>query len=308
MRLGVLGSMVWDRIERPDAPTVERWGGISYSLAAAAAAAPDDWVIRAIVRVGDDLADQADAFLATLPVDRSGVMPVPEANNRVRLRYRDSVHRHECLTGGVGPWDWDDLEPQLEGLDGLYVNLISGFELELETAERIREAFDGPIYADLHSLLLGIAEGGHRVPRTLPDRDRWLAAFDVVQVNQPEFTLLGDQEDPWHVAEAAVRGGVAAVLVTGGPDGAAWIASGDRPRPWLGATATELHQGFTPSEEPGIAGDPTGCGDVWGATCFIRLMAGQSVSAAVNAANTAAAHNVKHRGADGLYLHLRNSP
>lgn len=308
MRLGVLGSMVWDRIEHPGAPAMERWGGISYSLAAAAAAAPDHWDIRAIIRIGDDLAREADAFLATLPVDRSGVLAVPEANNRVRLRYRDSVDRHEYLTGGVGPWDWDDLEPLLEGLDGLYVNLISGFELELETAERIRAAFDGPIYADLHSLLLGIADGGHRVPRALPDRDRWLAAFDMVQVNRPELTLLAQQEDPWHVAEAAVRGGVAAVLVTRGPEGAAWVARGDRPRPWDVHTAARLQRGLAPSQEPGITGDPTGCGDVWGATCFIRLMAGESVSAAVEAANAAAARNVEHRGADGLYPHLRNSP
>ncbi len=58
--------------------------------------------------------------------------------------------------------------------------------------------------------------------------------------------------------------------------------------------------------DPRAAGDPTGCGDVWGATCFIRLAAGATLEDAMAAANRAASRNVSHRGADGLYHHLRN--
>ena len=52
-------------------------------------------------------------------------------------------------------------------------------------------------------------------------------------------------------------------------------------------------------------GDPTGCGDVWGATYFSRLLAGDMLSDAIVAANRAAARNVEHRGASGLAQHLR---
>jgi hypothetical protein len=57
----------------------------------------------------------------------------------------------------VPPWRWAELEPLLDGLDALYVNLISGFELDLDAATRLRGAVPGPIYGDLHSLLLGVA-------------------------------------------------------------------------------------------------------------------------------------------------------
>ncbi|HEX7939401.1 MAG TPA: hypothetical protein VF483_10445, partial [Gemmatimonadaceae bacterium] len=53
------------------------------------------------------------------------------------------------------------------------------------------------------------------------------------------------------------------------------------------------------------AGDPTGCGDVWGATQFSRLLAGDTLDQAIHAANRAAARNVEHRGATGLADHLR---
>ncbi|MEJ2503180.1 MAG: hypothetical protein P8177_07655, partial [Gemmatimonadota bacterium] len=102
--------MVWDRIDRPDGPRVERWGGIAYSIAAAAAAAPDAWTLRPLIRLGDDLAEEARAFFTRLPIKASGVVEVPEKNNRVHLRYLDRQNRHEHLTGGVGPWSWQELE------------------------------------------------------------------------------------------------------------------------------------------------------------------------------------------------------
>jgi sugar/nucleoside kinase (ribokinase family) len=54
-------------------------------------------------------------------------------------------------------------------------------------------------------------------------------------------------------------------------------------------------------------GDPTGCGDVWGATYFSRLLAGDNLGDAILAAHRAAARNVGHRGATGLANHLRGT-
>ena len=51
--------------------------------------------------------------------------------------------------------------------------------------------------------------------------------------------------------------------------------------------------------------DPTGCGDVWGATHFSRLVAGDKFLDAILAAHRAAARNVEHRGATGLANFLR---
>jgi sugar/nucleoside kinase (ribokinase family) len=293
MRLGVVGTMVWDRIEHPDGSPVERWGGIAYSLAAAAAAIPTGWTIRPIVKVGADLSGAARRFMEALPGLElpGGVVDTPEPNTRVHLRYRDRQHRDEQLTGGVPPWRWEDLAPWLDGLDALYVNMISGFELHLETALRLRSAVAGRIYGDLHSLLLGVDEGGHRVPRPLARRDDWLSAFDVVQMNETELALVAAPDDPWRVADAAVRAGLRALLVTRGPAGAT-VVSADRGR-------VEV-----PVETPWPAGDPTGCGDVWGATCCVALCRDEPLESAVRAAHRAASRNVRHRGADGLYAIL----
>ncbi|MCY7378533.1 MAG: hypothetical protein LH467_04240, partial [Gemmatimonadaceae bacterium] len=60
-----------------------------------------------------------------------------------------------------------------------------------------------------------------------------------------------------------------------------------------------------PAELVDAPSDPTGCGDVWGATYFSRVVAGDRLVDAMQAAGVAAARNVGHRGATGLAAHLR---
>lgn len=321
-RLGVLGTMVWDRIHARDrrAEPVEEWGGISYALAAAAAARPHDWEIVPILKIGSDLAEAALRFLRTLPgVNLEvGVRIVPEPNNRVELRYIDRDRRCERLTGGVPAWSWPEMQPLLPELDALYVNFISGFELELETARLLRLGFRGPMYADLHSLFLGVEPGGDRTPRPLPAWREWLRCFDIVQLNEQELGWLADAwGDPWRLAAEVVGDELRLMLVTLGPRGAAYVASpAFRPDPlaWrrdglavdapIGVPGPVRSERFAPigGERDG---DPTGCGDVWGATCFLHLLAGRPLETAVRLANSAAARNVEHRGATGLHLFLQ---
>ncbi|OYV68377.1 MAG: hypothetical protein B7Z72_08295 [Gemmatimonadetes bacterium 21-71-4] len=54
-------------------------------------------------------------------------------------------------------------------------------------------------------------------------------------------------------------------------------------------------------------GDPTGCGDVFGATLFARLLAGDALEPSIHEANRMARRNVLHRGATGLQHHLRGA-
>lgn len=320
-RLGVLGTMVWDRIYARDgrAEAVEEWGGISYALAALAAARPPAWEVVPIVKVGRDLEERAHGFLRTLPGlnPELAVRVVPEPNNRVELRYRDRARRCERLIGGVGPWTWDELASILPHLDALYVNFISGFELDLETAWRVRLGTSVPIYADLHSLFLGVGAGGQRTPQPLAHWREWLRCFDVIQVNEDELSWLAHAwGDPWRFAAEVVDEQPRLVLVTLGPRGAAYVASPafrEDPLTWradglaptrpLGVPGTVRSEQI-PTEQVIEDGDPTGCGDVWGATCFARLLTGTPLGSAMRAANRAAARNVQHRGASGLHLFM----
>src|SRR5512145_1503769 len=171
-RLGVIGSMVWDTIHGrdPAQPAVEEWGGIAYALSALDATLPDDWEIVPLIKVGRDLASQANEFLRSLrrTPHAARFIEVPEPNNRVTLRYESAERRCEQMSGGVPPWTWPELGPLIRDLDALYINFISGYELNLETALILRRGFANFIYADLHSLFLAKEPDGTRVHRPLP--------------------------------------------------------------------------------------------------------------------------------------------
>jgi sugar/nucleoside kinase (ribokinase family) len=314
-RLGVIGSFVWDVIHGRDprqAP-VEEWGGITYALSALDAALPDDWQIVPLVKVGSDLWPRAREFLATLRRLAPDAAPieVPYANNRVRLEYLTDERRSEVLSGGVPPWTWLGLRPLLRDLDALYINLISGFELELETLRLVRAHFRGPVYLDLHSLLLGIDPDGRRTPRYLEEPERWCECADLLQVNEAEMALMAP--DPMALAATALRAGVRALLVTLGKRGVVYFTapgfdrlSDLRRAGAAGTVAGAVRTALVPAERAAAdPGDPTGCGDVFGATHFSRMLAGDNFAVALRAALKAAARNVEYRGATGLAHYLR---
>ena len=300
-RLGVIGTFVWDVIhgrDVRDAP-VEEWGGITYALSACDAALPDGWELVPLVKVGSDLAPQAREFLRSLRRIAPDAAPieVPYRNNRVELRYQSDERRSEVLTGGVPGWHWAGLQPLLRDLDALYINLISGFELDLPTAQLLRQQFKGPIYCDLHALMMTLEANGLRTMQPLPEVAAWCSCFDQMQVNEEEMGMLAS--DPMALAATALGAGVQTLFVTLGKRGVVYFENAGAGRP----LRTELVAASPARVDAG--GDPTGCGDVWGATYFSRSLAGDRLSVAMRAACDAAARNVEHKGASGLAHHLR---
>jgi hypothetical protein len=315
-KVGILGSLVWDQIygRDPLAAPVEEWGGIAYALASLNASVAPGWEIVPLIKVGQDLASKAREFVGGLERVTLGgrCVEVPAPNNRVVLHYYSTERRTERMSGGVPGWTWVELGPMVRDLDALYLNFISGFELTLGTAQALRQGFGGPIYVDLHSLLLGMQHDGVRVPRPLQDAGAWLGCFDVVQLNEDEMRQLSP--DPLSLAVDAIGAGTSLLIVTLAAKGAAYVAA-----PGFDGWAEARLQAERRSAVPPSATlrtalipaptvdalDPTGCGDVFGAAAAGRLFAGDPVEAAIRHANAMAARNVAFRGAGGLSRYLR---
>ena len=297
-RLGVVGAMVWDTIHRrdPAQPAIQEWGGIAYALAALDATLSDDWEIVPLIKVGRDLAPKANQFLLGVrrTAHRARFVEVPDPNNRVTLRYQDTERRCEQMRGGVPPWTWPELGPMVRDLDALYVNFISGFEMTLETARLLRRGFPRFLYADLHSLFLAKQPDGTRTLQPLPEGPGWFGCFDVVQLNEEEMRQLGP--DPLAAAAGALAQGCTTLCVTLGSQGAAYFTGSPVRTARILPEETRLRG---PEE-----GDPTGCGDVFGATVCASLLAGVPLEDALRAGSRMAARNLTHRGATGLRDHL----
>jgi hypothetical protein len=333
-RIGIIGSLVWDLIygRDPLAPPVEEWGGIAYALGALDASLTPDWQIVPLIKVGRDLSGRAQELLRDLTRIAPGArcVEVTAPNNRVVLHYQSTERRCERMAGGVPGWTWAELGPMVRDLDAIYLNFISGFELCLGTAQALRQAFTGPIYADLHSLFLGMQQDGIRVLQPLADAPSWFGCFDLVQLNEGEMQQL--TPDPLSLSAQVLGAGVSLLTVTLGARGVAYVAApgfdGLSGGPQGSGAAGQLqHTSAIPNRRaaPLPSGppaplsvrtalipatqvealDPTGCGDVFGAAAFARLLAGDSVEAALRHAVSLAARNAAFRGASGLARHLR---
>ncbi|MGI9626537.1 MAG: hypothetical protein ACR2QM_06855 [Longimicrobiales bacterium] len=319
-KLGVLGTLVWDTIRTPGGELeLEDWGGIAYSLTALEGTLPPEWTVVPILKVGRDLSDGALRYLDDFQCvsQLSAVTVVPEPNNRVELLKAGDGQRTEHLTGGVPGWSWTELEPHLEGLDGLYSNFISGFEMTLEVGQRLAGGFPAPTHADLHSLFLGIeASSGRRTHRPLSDALSWVRCFDSVQMNADEFGLFCEgREQPWDWVGGLVGGAPKILVVTLGSEGSAGIASELAMNPTCDWFASRQNARPVPShfevaapQGTAVQGDAIGCGDVWGATFFGSFLRYGDFKASMHRANEMAKRNLTTQGTRALLKQVRKGP
>jgi sugar/nucleoside kinase (ribokinase family) len=130
-------------------------------------------------------------------------------------------------------------------------------------------------------------------------------------VNEDEMHMMAP--DPLGLAAVAMAAGIRCLTVTMGKRGVVYFAApgfdalADLERGQLSGSSGPIRTELLPamaSREPDAA-DPTGCGDVWGATYFSRLLAGDDIAESMRVALVAAAKNVDHRGATGLSRYLR---
>jgi hypothetical protein len=282
---------------------VEEWGGIAYALGGLDASLPADWEIVPLIKVGQDLAEPAETLFGTLSRMSPGARPiaVPVPNNRVVLHYQSSERRCERMEGGVPPWTWSELGPMVRDLDAIYLNFISGYEMMLGTAQALRQGFDGPIYADLHSLFLGMQHDGIRRLQPLAESPAWFECFDVVQLNEDEMRQISP--DPLALAAVALAAGVSLLIVTLGPRGAVYVSAPGLERLTDRKDARRYGDTIRTAIVPAPlvdALDPTGCGDVFGGTLFAELVQGRHIEDAIGRAGSLAARNATHRGASSL--------
>jgi sugar/nucleoside kinase (ribokinase family) len=281
---------------------VRSLGGIFYSLSALAALAPAPSQVVPALRVGADAAALIRSAVAALGLDLRFVRATPARQNRVRLRYTSSERRIEVLRGGVPSLSTRELGPFLREIDALYVNFVAGNELRFPALRSLRRSFRGPLYADLHSLLLGRRRSGTRFPRPLPGWRDWVACCDAIQCNLDEAALLCGLPAGGARPRGAEVERLAREILRLGPS---LLVVTDGPRP---VRAWEARAGRLRLVPPRVrrSADPTGCGDVLGAAfCALRFLEGLSVRRALRRAVGAASRAAARLGTGDLAADLQ---
>lgn len=294
MKFLVVGHLCLDVIHPVEGPEVESYGGIYYAVAALAfLARPSDFICPVFgVHKGDysALIEQLKRFPN---VDTSGIYRFEEPTNRVHLYYKDRQNRIECSKDIARPIPYEKILRHLS-VDGILINMISGFDLTIETLDHIRLAVRShniPIHFDYHSLTLGAKADHERYRRPVETWRRWAFMNDTVQLNEEEIgglavERLTEQQTAGHLLTLGVKG----IVVTKGDRGATLYYNEHKKM---------LQKQFDGIKFDNIL-DATGCGDVFGAAFLLQYVKTKDLFAATEFANRVAAAKVQQIGVEGL--------
>lgn len=296
MNFLVVGHLCLDVIHPKDGEEVRGYGGIYYAVATLAALAePTDRVIPVF---GVNKADYVPLIehLSLFPnVDTSAVFKHDEPTNTVHLYYKDAAQRIECSKNIAQPIPYEKIRRRL-AVDGVLVNMISGFDITVDTLDHIRMAIRSqniPLHFDYHSLTLGINENYERFRRPVSDWRRWVFMTDIVQMNEEEVgglsvEKLTEEQTVGHLLTLSVKG----VVITRGERGA--------------TVYYNHHKRVARNDIEGVnvhtVRDVTGCGDVFGAAFHYEFTKTSDLLASAQFANRIAARKAQLAGSDSLSL------
>ncbi len=294
MKFLVVGHLCLDVIHPVDGQEVESYGGIYYAVAALASVARAADVVSPVFGVNKHDYPALVEHLKRFPnVDASGIFKFDEPTNSVHLYYRDGQSRIECSKDIAKPIPYEKIRRHLS-VDGILINMISGFDLTLETLDHIRLAVRShgiPIHFDYHSLTLGVQENHERFRRPVEDWRRWAFMDDTVQLNEEEIgglavERLTEKQTAGHLLTLSVKG----VVVTRGERGVTLYHN--------------EHKKIVQQDFEGIKlespRDATGCGDVFGAAFVLQYVKTRDLAVATQFANRVAAAKVQHIGVEEL--------
>ncbi|MBI2618549.1 MAG: carbohydrate kinase family protein [Ignavibacteriales bacterium] len=299
MKITVIGHLCLDTIHLPGARSGEggerELGGIIFAVGTLAnLAGPDDLIIP-VFGVGTSDHERLQAWVSKYPqVDPSGIFLLDGPTNEVHLFYEDNgTARTECSAHLSQPIPFERIKPHLN-TDAVLINMISGFDITIETLDRIRmEVRDRgtPIHFDFHSLTLGVDPQSRRFRRALPDWRRWCFMLHSIQVSEEESSgLSAERYDEATFINQLMPLMVHTLIITRGARGATVVQ--------------QMHKKLTRREIPGIETseflDPTGCGDVFGAAYVFKYLQTHDSFKAAEFANRIAAFNSTRSGTQAL--------
>jgi len=278
MRIAIIGHIPCDFYTLADGSTYTGFGGIFYGASALSELVKPDGSVVFISRIGNSVLPQVSRLAESYGVEFH-VDTVPGDGWSVNAVYVSGEDRREHLTGGVPPWTADELSPLITGCDGVILNMVTGYEMDLP--EFVKFASHVPLlHLDFHSLALGRDDTGLRYPRSNSHAEEWCRHAHIVQMNRRELESVCPDMKPETAVHKISTWGARWVAATDGSLGV-YVATGEM----------ALHvSANNPTESPV---DPTGCGDAFGAGLLSGALQGKSV---VDAA--ADAQRLARRNAD----------
>lgn len=221
MRIVILGHPCLDIIHKNNFE-INSYGGIIYSLIGfSLVAKKDDEIIPYFQINSEHYHNYIKPLLNCQTLNLNFIEKTNSDLNVVHLFFEGENLNFECYQKKQPKIPVEKLLNIIPADSNFYINMISGFELELEDLILLRNKFTGKIYFDFHTLTRGIDDNGRRYHRPLENWMGWISSCDVIQMNEFERKSippidLSEEE----FANIALESGCKIVNITRGKEGA----------------------------------------------------------------------------------------
>jgi hypothetical protein len=295
--VAALGTVCLDEVRKPGRRVSSGLGGIYYTVVTLCQLAEEGCTVYPVFRIGSaGRREIMQGFGGYGCMSSALIRRFRGRNNSVVLEYYNEQDRVEYSRFLPRPFTVDELLP-VPPVSLYMVNFISGREMTLSTLRALRRRLRVPLYVDLHSVFPGFRGGdGRRFPQPGRDWSRWHETGDIVQMNEAEAAVLAgkslDRGDELRTfARHLVGKGALEVIITRGTEGAVLA--------WRSGRKTLTRRVAACSY--GRSRDPTGCGDVFGASYVSRRVEGGTPPEAAEFAARVAAVRAMHSGSGDLH-------
>lgn len=279
MKLLVVGHSVKDLIKRNNEVIIQP-GGIFYTIKTLLNLVEADDKIYLNTSMDEK---EYHLFEQTYSLVKKDFFEKVDAIPKVNLSHSKDLEREEIYENIT-----DSLKLNIKdfsSIDGILINMITGFDINIDRLEHIRNNFNGTIFFDVHTMSRGLDENYKRLFRRIPDFERWAKCIDILQANQSELHTLADKENENEILKELFRFGIKIIVITKDKYGAELFSKKENKIISTKVPAVSVKER-----------NKVGCGDVFGAVFFYNyIKSNNEINSLINA-NKAA----------GFYVGLSN--
>ena len=168
-------------------------------------------------------------------------------------------------------------DEDLNNFNGILINMISGYDINLEQLRNIRREYRGVIHFDVHSMARGLGMDMKRDFRRIPNFKEWAANIDILQANEEEFKTLSNDTTKIDIVREMFSYGIEIIILTKGKEGARVFFKNRKSVESVFISSVKVK-----------STNYVGCGDVFGAVFFYNYIRNRDIPESLKIANAAA--------------------
>ncbi|HLG31879.1 MAG TPA: carbohydrate kinase family protein [Ignavibacteriaceae bacterium] len=288
MKLLIIGHSVADIIISENRQVIKP-GGIAYSVAGLKSFLENEDEIYLCSALDDKFRYLFDSLYKGI---NDNYIQKIDSICVVELKIPDSGEREEMYSNIPGNLSLQNID--FNFFDGVYINMVSGFDISLLQLAEIRNSFGGLIYFDVHTFSRGVNNNLNREFRKIPGFKNWAECIDILQANELEFRTLSDKLTENEITQELIEYGISQLVITRGDKGATAYYKDLSGIKSVSVNAININ-----------SLNKVGCGDVFGALYFYNYISTKNISSALKFANTAAGITTAY-GDIKDYMNLKN--